>query len=242
MLDKTPGKIHDAQVHARALDETFKVQYYLPKNFSDLYKHKVIITFDSQDFFKYGQVERLYEKLYEEDAVERSIIVGIPYPSVEWRNDYFSPNGDKHESFVQFVATDFISWIDNNFPTLRVGNARLLFGESLAGSFAYSVTLHYPATFTQAAAFSPFVDDAFIEQFKAQPMLINLNLYHTVGLEEEDFTTISGEQADFLTPNRKLHDYLSEEPLEYEYAELEGGHIWKTWKPEIQKILQYFLN
>ncbi len=242
MLDKTPGKVHDAEVKSTTLDETFKVQYYLPKNFSDLYKHKVIITFDSQDFFKFGQIERLYETIYEEDAVDRSIIVGIPYPSVRWRNDYFSPNGDKHEKFVQFVATDFINWIDNNFPTLRVGNGRLLFGESLAGSFAYSVSLHYPTTFSQAASFSPFVDDDFIEQFKAQPMLMNLNLYHTIGLEEDDFKTIMGEQADFLTPNRKLHDYLSEESLEYEYVELEGGHIWKTWKPEITTILKYFLN
>lgn len=242
MIDKTPGKVHTASVKSTGLNETFEVQYYLPKNYSDLYKHKVIITFDSQDFFRYGQIERAYEKLYGAEEIERCIIVGIPYPSVEWRNDYFSPNGKKHKQFVQFVATDFINWVDNTFPTLRVGTARLLFGESLAGSFAYSVALQYPTTFSQAAAFSPFVDNAFMERFKTQPMLINLNLYHTIGLEEDDFKTIMGNQADFLTPNRKLHEYLSGESLEYEYVEMEGGHVWKTWKPEITTILQYYFN
>lgn len=244
MINKTPGKVHDATVTSTVsgLDETFEVQYYLPKNYSDLYKHKVIITFDSQDFFKYGQIERQYEKLYEVGEIERCIIVGIPYPSVEWRNRYFSPNGDKHKQFVQFVATDFINWVDKNFATLRTGTARLLFGESLAGSMAYSVALQYPTTFSQAAAFSPFVDDGFIEKFEAQPMLINLNLYHTIGLEEEDFTTIMGNQADFLTPNRALNDYLSGEGCEYEYVEMDGGHIWKTWKPEISTILQYYFE
>lgn len=242
MIDKTPGKVHTAEVKSSTLDETFEVQYYLPKNYSDLYKHKVIITFDSQDFFRYGQIERSYEKLYEAGEIERCIIVGIPYPSVEWRNDYFSPNGEKHKAFVQFVATDFISWVDNNFPTLRVGTARLLFGESLAGSFAYSVALSYPTTFSQAAAFSPFVDEGFVDKFRDTTMLVNLNLYHTIGLEEDDFTTIMGDQADFLTPNRELNEYLSGEGLEYEYVELEGGHIWKTWKPEIEAILKYYFS
>ncbi|WP_411843656.1 alpha/beta hydrolase [Salinicoccus sp. HZC-1] len=241
-MDMTPGKIHSFDFESETLGETYEIQYYLPKNFSDLYKHRVIITFDSQDFFKFGQIERQYEKLAEADEVDRAIIVGIPYPSVEWRNDYFDPNGEHHDAFVSFVARELISWVDKTFPTLKVGTSRLLMGDSLAGSFAFSIAATYPATFSQALAFSPFVDDDFIEKFKEQTMLMHLDLYHTIGLDEDDFETISGEQADFLTPNRKLNEYLSDQPLEYEYRELEGGHIWKTWKPEIERILKHYLS
>ena len=240
-MEMTAGKIHTAEVASEVCNETFEIQYYLPKNFSDLYKHNVIITFDSQDFFKYGQIERLYQKLRADEEIDRAIIVGVPYPSVEWRNDYFSPNGEHHENMVTFVGRELIKWIDSNFNTLNMANSRVLMGESLAGTFAFSVALQYPTTFPNAVAFSPFVDDAFIGRFKSQPNLLQLNLYHTIGLEEEDFKTIMGEQADFLTPNRKLNEFLETEPLEYEYKELEGGHIWKTWKPELDSVLRHYL-
>lgn len=241
-MDKTPGKVHTTSLSSEVCGESFEIQYYLPKSYSDLYKYNVIITFDSQDFFKYGQIERQYEKLAEAGEVERAIIVGVPYPSVEWRNEYFSPNGAHHEAFVSFIARELINWIDNNFPTLKVGTSRVLMGDSLAGSFAFSVAVTYPATFSQAVAFSPFVDEHFIGKFESQMMLMHLDLYHTIGLEEDDFTTISGNQADFLTPNRKLSEYLQDEPLEYEYRELDGGHIWKTWKPELDTILKHYLS
>lgn len=241
-MDKTPGKVHTVSIESSACNETFDVQYYLPKSYSDLYKYNVIITFDSQDFFKYGQIERLIEKLEKTEEIERTIIVGVPYPSVEWRKHYFNPNGEHHENFVTFVGRELNSFIDNHFSTLKMANSRLLMGESLAGSFSLSTALTYPNTFGQVLAFSPFIDDEFINRFKDNMNLINLNIYHTIGLEEDDFTTIMGEQADFLTPNRKLNAVLEEEPLEYEYKELEGGHIWKTWKPELKNVLLYFFQ
>lgn len=241
-MDKTPGKVHTVSIESSACNETFDVQYYLPKSYSDLYKYNVTITFDSQDFFKYGQIERLIEKLEKTEEIERTIIVGVPYPSVEWRKHYFNPNGEHHENFVTFVGRELNSFIDNHFSTLKMANSRLLMGESLAGSFSLSTALTYPNTFGQVLAFSPFVDDEFINRFKDNMNLINLNIYHTIGLEEDDFTTIMGEQADFLTPNRKLNAVLEEEPLEYEYKELEGGHIWKTWKPELKNVLLYFFQ
>lgn len=241
-MEMTPGKVHSFDFGSEILNGTYEIQYYLPKNYSDLYKHHVIITFDSQDFFKFGQIERAYEKLAEAEEIERAIIVGIPYPSVDWREHYFNPNGEHHEDLVAFVSRELISWIDKTFPTLKVGTSRLLMGESFAASAALSVAVQYPSTFSQAAAFSPFVDDDFIGKFKAQPALMNLDIYHTIGLEEDDFKTISGHRADFLTPNRRLNEFLEDEPLEYQYHELDGGHIWKTWKPEIDGILKYYLS
>src|SRR5699024_9870928 len=185
-MDKTPGKVHNTSLSSEVCGETFELQYYLPKSYSDLYKYNVIITFDSQDFFKYGQIERLIEKMETDGELERTIIVGIPYPSVEWRNHYLSPNGEHHEKFVTFVGRGLNTFIDSNFKTLKMASSRLLMGESLAGSCARSAALTYPSTFSQALALSPCVDDAFIQRFKNSMSLINLNIYHTIGLEEED--------------------------------------------------------
>src|SRR5699024_3545511 len=161
-MEMTAGKIHTAEVASEVCNETFEIQDYLPKNFTDLYKHNVIITFDSQDFFKYGQIERIYQKLRVDEEIERAIIVGVPYPSVEWRNHYFSPNGEHHENMVTFVGRELLKWIDSNFNTLNMANSRVLMGESLAGTLAFSVALQYQTTFQNAWAFSQVVDAASI--------------------------------------------------------------------------------
>lgn len=241
-MNMEPGKVHTTEVASEVCEETFEIQYYLPKNYSDLNKYNVVITFDSQDFFRYGQIERIYETLRKDEEIDRSIIVGVPYPEVDWRNHYFHPNGEHHDNMVTFVGRELIQWIDKTFPTLKMAHSRVLMGESLAGTFAFSVALSYPTTFPQAVAFSPFVDEGFINRFKNEANLMQLNLYHTIGLKEDDFTTIMGDKADFLTPNRELNEFLELEPLEYEYRELDGGHVWKTWKPELETILKYYLS
>ncbi|MHC0552967.1 alpha/beta hydrolase-fold protein [Salinicoccus sp. CNSTN-B1] len=241
-MEMTPGKIHSIDFKSEILNDTYEIQYYIPKNFSDLYKHRVIITFDGQDFFRFGQIERTYEKLREAEEIDRAIIIGVPYPDVDWRYDYFSPNGKHHEKFVSFTAHELMSWIDEHFPTLKVGTSRTLMGESLAASFALSVAITYPATFSNVLALSPYVDDDFIARFESQSSLMHLDMYHTIGLEEDDFESISKDRADFLTPNRKLHEHLSTRLLEYKYEELDGGHIWKTWKPILEPAMKHFLS
>ena len=64
-----------------------------------------------------------------------------------------------------------------------------------------------------------------------------------IGLEEEDFTLpTNGKRANFLTPNRELADLIKDYDVDYYYTEFEGGHSWKSWKPLLGDILEYFLS
>lgn len=240
-MDKQHG-IHESTLYSEILGEEITFQYYIPKNYTDLYKYHTIYSFDSQDFFKYGQIERVYERLFKNEEIERAIIVGIPYPSVSWRTHYFHPEGEHTTNFMRFITKEFTPFIDKEFSTFKIRSSRILMGESLAGSFALKTAITYPNTFEKVLAFSPMISEDFSDYILESPGVEKIDFYHTIGLEEDDFTTIMGEQADFLTPNRALHEELQFIPYDYVYKELEGSHIWKTWKPELDSAIRYFLE
>ena len=238
-MDFTTG-IHNNEIHSNILNETIMFEYYIPKDFDENRKYHVYYTFDSQDFFKYGQINRIYERLFKDGEIEAAIIVGIPYPSVEWRNHHFQPEGEHTDEFMEFIAKEFVPFVDDTFPTIQNRDSRALMGESLAGSFSIKLAINYPKMFKNVLAFSPEVTDEFYNEIIEREGTENIHLYHTIGLEEQDFITITGRQANFLDPNRELNEVLFSIPERYEYKELDGGHIWKTWKPEIEHALRFF--
>ncbi len=243
MSDFKPGKISTVNVHSVILDRQVTLSVYLPEDYSDLYKSKVIFCFDGRDFLRFGQLHRVYERLRKNNDIERAIIVGFHYESVEKRRIEFHPQGKKAAQTVQAVAREIFPWIDETFPTYKVGNARLLLGDSLAGSIALLTALSYPRVMSQVGLLSPHYDETVAALITRCQFLNALSIWHVIGKEEADFELpTSGKRADFLTPNRDMYARLSETDVTYFYKELDGGHNWKTWKKELPELLKYFLS
>lgn len=243
MYDFKPGCITKINFPSKILDRDVTLSIYLPKDFTELFKYKIIFCFDGADFFSFGRIHRTYEQLREANEVERAIFVGFHYEDVDKRRAEFHPQGARTHLTVKAMANEILPYIDQTFPTFKVGNARILLGDSLAGSAALITALSYPRIFSQVGLLSPQHDEAIemlIErcQFKEQ-----LSIWHAVGLEEEDFKLpITGKSADFLTPNRKLNQVIEKNDFTYHYLEFEGGHMWKSWKPLLGDLLKYFLS
>ena len=88
-------------------------------------------------------------------------------------------------------------FIDKTFPTYKVGNARILMGDSL-GSIALLTALTYPTIFSQVAMLSPHSDETVIDKFNKCIQYSELSIWHAIGLEEEDFALpTTGERANF---------------------------------------------
>ncbi|EKU48109.1 alpha/beta hydrolase-fold protein [Staphylococcus massiliensis] len=241
--DLKVGEITRVPFQSEILDREVTLSIYLPKDYSDLFKSKVVICFDGRDFFQFGQIHRSYEKLRQEDKVSRAIFIGFHYESVQKRREEFHPQGERASKTVQAVANELLPFIDSNFPTYKVGNARLLLGDSLAGSIAFLTGLSYPRVFSQVGMMSPHSDEVVETLLDRCQFKSELNVWHTIGLEEEDFKLpTNGKPANFLTPNRHLKDLINQTDMTYHYEELDGGHNWKTWKNKIDELLMYFLT
>ncbi|ATH63012.1 esterase family protein [Staphylococcus pasteuri] len=243
MSEFKPGKINKHQFYSDILEREVTISIYLPEDYTDLFKHQVIICFDGLDFLRFGRIQREYERLRKDQEIQRAIIVGFHYESVEKRREEFHPQGSRSHLTVKAIGKELLPFIDATFPTYKVGNARLLMGDSLAGSIALLTSLTYPTIFSQVAMLSPQYDDIIKEKLIDCETKEQLSIWHAIGLEEEDFTLpTNGKRANFLTPNRELNQLIKQYHVKYEYQEFDGGHNWKSWKPMLGDILKYFLN
>ncbi|MEK5198170.1 esterase family protein [Staphylococcus sp. FSL H8-0121] len=243
MSEFKPGKINKHQFYSDILEREVTISIYLPEDYTDLFKHQVIICFDGLDFLRFGRIQREYERLRKDQEIQRAIIVGFHYESVEKRREEFHPQGSRSHLTVKAIGKELLPFIDATFSTYKVGNARLLMGDSLAGSIALLTSLTYPTIFSQVAMLSPQYDDIIKEKLIDCETKEQLSIWHAIGLEEEDFTLpTNGKRANFLTPNRELNQLIKQYHVKYEYQEFDGGHNWKSWKPMLGDILKYFLN
>ncbi|SUM32358.1 esterase [Staphylococcus gallinarum] len=118
----------------------------------------------------------------------------------------------------------YCHFIDRTFPTFKVGNSRILLGDSLAGSVALMTALSYPRVFSQVGMLSPQHDEVITTMFDRCQFQEQLTIWHIVGLEEDDFELpTTGKRADFLTPNRELNQLIATSGVTYHYFEFDGG-------------------
>ncbi|MEJ7219663.1 esterase family protein [Staphylococcus gallinarum] len=243
MYEFQPGNINKIEFPSEILERDVTLSIYLPKDFTELFKYKVVFCFDGLDFFSFGRIHRTYEQLRAENKVERAIFVGFHYEDVDKRRAEFHPQGARTPLTVKAVANEILPFIDRTFPTFKVGNSRILLGASLAGSVALMTALSYPRVFSQVGMLSPQHDEVITTMFDRCQFQEQLTIWHIVGLEEDDFELpTTGKRADFLTPNRELNQLIATSGVTYHYFEFDGGHRWKSWKHYLDDLLIYFLS
>ncbi|WP_419961434.1 alpha/beta hydrolase [Psychrobacillus sp. BM2] len=235
------GSIQDITLFSEALQEEMQLLIYLPPNYSPLYKYSVLIASDGKDYFQLGRISRVADELYEEEAIENIIIVGVPYKNVKDRRDKYHPDGSQHASYIRFLAQELVPYIDENYPTYQVGMGRSLIGDSLAATVSLMTALAYPNTFGRVIMHSPLINDAVLEKVKNHEDVHAFSLYHVIGTEETAVKTGDGLLTDFITPNRALHNLIINKGFLTFYDELKGNHTWKLWQPDIKRsLLQNF--
>ncbi|HDC3259749.1 TPA: esterase family protein, partial [Staphylococcus aureus] len=151
MLEFKAGKINKHVLYSDILNRDVTLSIYLPESYNQLVKYNVILCFDGLDFLRFGRIQRTYESLIKEARIDDAIIVGFHYEDVDKRREEFHPQGSRSHLTIQSVGKEILPFIDSTFSTLKVGNARLLVGDSLAGSIALLTALTYPTIFSRVA-------------------------------------------------------------------------------------------
>ncbi|QLK85658.1 esterase family protein [Staphylococcus sp. 17KM0847] len=237
------GVVTETQFSSEYLERDITLSIYLPQDYSERARAKVVFCFDGRDFLRFGQLHRVYERLRQQAEVERAIFVGFHYESVAKRRIEFHPQGSQSANTVKAVVQEILPWIDRTFSTYNMAEGRILLGDSLAGSIALMTALVYPRLVSQVGVLSPYYDDVVETLFQRCQFREQLSIWHVIGQEERDFQLpTSGERADFLTPNRTLSARIQETSAHYYYEELDGGHNWKTWRQVLPDLLIYFLG
>ncbi|MEJ7221053.1 alpha/beta hydrolase-fold protein, partial [Staphylococcus gallinarum] len=77
------------------------------------------------------------------------------YEDIEKRREEFHTSGSRSNLTIKAMGKEILPYIDATIPTYKVGNTRLLIGDSLAGSIALMTAMTYPTIFSQVALLSP---------------------------------------------------------------------------------------
>ncbi|MEC1155617.1 esterase family protein [Cytobacillus horneckiae] len=235
------GTITDFTFSSKVLGEDLDILVYLPGNYSPLYKYNLLIAQDGKDYFQLGRIGRTADDLLQDKEIENTIIIGIPYKSVEDRRKKYHPEGEQHEAYVRFLAHELVPYLDEKYPTYQMGMGRALIGDSLGATVSLLTALQYPHTFGTVILQSPLVNEkvmAEVENFKPSHLL---NIYHVIGKGETVVKTTEGSEKDFLTPNRKLSDLMKSKGFPYFYDEFDGDHTWTHWQPDLKRALKQML-
>ncbi|SEJ60583.1 Enterochelin esterase [Bhargavaea ginsengi] len=233
------GRINELTFKSEALGEEMELLVYLPENYSDLYKHSVLIASDGKDYFQYGRMTRLLEKLYEEDAIERLIVVGVPYKSVSERRRMYHPDGDRNSDYIRFIAHELVPFIDAEFPTYQMAAGRGLIGDSLAATVSLMTACKYPNSFGKVVCHSPYVDDQVMDAVESVREPSAFDIYQVIGTGETEVPTTTGEIDDFLNPNRKLRNLIEKKGFSSFYEEFDGKHTWKYWQKDLERAIRF---
>ncbi|UNL85718.1 alpha/beta hydrolase [Priestia koreensis] len=241
-MAQAQGKVEEITFFSESLQEDLTLMIYLPSTFSPLYKYTLLIAQDGRDYYTLGRTPRVLEELLSEENIEQTIFVGIPYKSVEDRRQKYHPEGAQRDQYVRFLAHELVPFLDERFPTLQMGKARALIGDSLGATVSLTAALTYPHTFGKVIMQSPYVDESVLEQVKQSEHVSLLDLYHIIGTEETAVSTTDGKVQDFLEPNRSLHTLMQEKNYSVFYEEFAGNHTWKYWQKDLKRALEMMLK
>ena len=237
------GHMTEMQVDSRYLNETMVLKIYKPEAFSHLYKYNICIMQDGNDYYQIGRIATLSDKLHSNAEIQNTIFVGIHYQNKYDRIKKYHPSGEQQQAYSKFLAHEVSPLLDDTFPTLHMGQSRILMGDSLAGTLALMTSLNYPHTFGKVIMQSPYIDQTVLDMVENAPDIIPIEIYHTIGTEEMAVPTTSEKSVDFVTPNRTLSALLFDKSVGYRYNELDAGkHTWKYWQSDLPRALRTMLN
>ncbi|WP_173916918.1 esterase family protein [Halobacillus sp. Marseille-Q1614] len=231
------GNMQDYTISSRYLDEEMTLKVYTPENYSPLYKYHFCIMQDGNDYFQMGRAATLSDQLHAEREIENTIFIGIHYNDKYDRREKYHPDGEKQGDYVNFLVREVVPFLDETLPGYSMGRGRTLVGDSLAGTLALMTAARFPNIFGNVIMQSPYVNEDVLDYIQSISDLSSLTIYHTIGSQETEVETTDGQVKDFVEPNLKLRDYLSDQPLSYEFHELDGDHTWGTWQKDFKRAL-----
>lgn len=232
------GKMIEHDINSKYLNETMTLKVYQPESFSSLYKYHICIMQDGNDYFQMGRIATLSDKLHASKEITNTVFAGIHYKDKFDRREKYHPDGEQQAAYIKFLVREVVPLLDDLVPTYHMGQSRALLGDSLAGTLALMTALKYPNTFGKVMMQSPYVDKTVLDAVENASAIHNIEMYHTIGIEEDAVQTTDGNESDFVTPNRELHALLTSKGLSYTYHELDGAsHTWKYWQKDMPRLL-----
>jgi len=216
------------------------LRIYLPPGYNEVLSYPVVYCQDGEDFFNFGRIATTAQELILDEGIEPFIIVGVDVDK-SVRTEEYSPDGSRHQAYVNFFVEELLPFIEANYPVRQDISQRLLAGDSLGGTVSLHIALQHPQLFNRVLCMSGAFYEASRQIVAASGDLEWLNIYMFVGLQEDAFETDRG-IYNFVEINREMKQLLDDRDAHVLYYEKDGKHQWGFWQKEVPAALKYFIS
>ncbi|GAB6990056.1 alpha/beta hydrolase [Paenibacillus pini] len=228
------------QMDSHFLNESRNIRVYLPPGYNEILSYPVVYCQDGEEFFNFGRIATIANRLILDEGAEPFIIVGVEVDT-SIRTEEYAPFGQKFDSYMRCFAEEIIPFIEQKYPARQERSSRILAGDSLGGSVSLHLSIRYPQLFTKVISLSGAYYKESQHIYAEENDLSWLDIYMIVGLQETNFETDHG-TFDFVELNRETKEMLLDRGATVQYAEKDGRHIWGFWQKELPEALIYFLR
>lgn len=232
------GEIVERLYNSKFLQEKVPLLIYLPEKYSELKKYPVLFVQDGWEYLTSGRLATQVDHMIDRHQIAELIVVAIPTENKYDRQEKYSPTGSKHKAYLRFLAEELVPYIDREYSTLCLGGSRAIMGDSLGAVVSLHAVLKYPHTFATLISQSGLLLPETIETIHSHPGKCHLQIYLSVGNQEEQVETSRG-LLNIVEMNKELQHLLKS----FAYVTLnirDGGHTWENWQSDIKDALLHY--
>jgi enterochelin esterase-like enzyme len=216
------------------------LRVFLPPGYLETISYPVIYCQDGEDFFNFGRIATISQRLILEEDFKPFVVVGVDVDKSVRTSEYM-PGGERHDSYTRYFAEELLTEVESRFSVRRSPDDRVLAGDSLGASVSLSLAIQHPDRFARVLSLSGAYYDGSVQQVLAQHSLGHIRIWMLAGLQETAYVTDRG-TFDFLALNREMKALLEARGAVVQYTEKDGEHKWGFWQRELPEALAAFLG
>lgn len=218
------GAITDTIYYSSALDNSRKVQLYLPPGYDEsTAAYPLLLVHDGLEYSTLSKMNNVIDNLIHQKKIRP--IIALFVPPVKRTPEYIE--NDKKD-FSEFLVNEVLAWVDTNYNTSRNPADRMVMGSSAGANISLWMATKYPESFGIAAPFSPYIEPDLQKHFESNPVT-GLRIFMLNG-KYDHLQVIQNCVKNFLP----VLDYKG---YDYEFREYNEGHSYGFWRAHIDDAL-----
>jgi S-formylglutathione hydrolase FrmB len=239
------AKVDTVTTYSNVMEKQIKAVVITPDSYSKTEALPVIYLLHGYgDSYSGGWIKK--ENGVEKLADAYDLIIVCPDGGVSsW---YFDSPVDKSYQYETYVSKELVSWIDNNYNTIRDRKGRGITGLSMGGHGALYLAFRHQDVYGVAGSMSGGVDirpfpknwdiakrlgeySEYPENWEKNTIINMLDLLMSGSLS---LIIDCGTEDFFYNVNCNLHEQMVYRNISHDFISRPGGHTWEYWKNAVQ--------
>ena len=235
--EASQGTIHQISIDSRVFQETRTSRVYLPANYRDYRRHRLVIAHDGEDYLKYSRLATVVDNLVDRLEIP-PLVIALLNPG----DRLLEYAGDRRHA--KYIVKELIPSLEKRFSLIREASGRCLMGASFGGVASLSTAWQYPGTFDslllQSGSFA-FTDIGHHWRDQVfDPVVEFMNAFrHRPGKFAKRVFVSCGVYESLIYENRSLVPFLQNHGIETKFVEARDGHNWENWRDRLRDGLTW---